>query len=220
MIDLWNDLVNYRAELIDGLWTSVRLALLTFTIGLPAGLVLAVASQSRRKGTRVLAVTLVEIGRGTPALVMLQLVYYGIPITLSGFLSAAIALALTTAAYTSEIIRGGLQAVPRQEIEAGHALGFKDFQILRDIVIPQGLRMAIPPLLGFCIMMFQATSLAFTIAVPELMAQARSISNINFHYFNIFVIAGLLYALITIPSSVMTDRLERKLALHLQHTTT
>jgi polar amino acid transport system permease protein len=110
--------------------------------------------------------------------------------------------------------------VPWQEIEAGHALGFKDFQILRDIVIPQGLRIAIPPLLGFCIMMFQATSLAFTIAVPELMAQARSISNINFHYFNIFVIAGLLYALITIPSSIMTDRLERKLARHLQHATT
>jgi polar amino acid transport system permease protein len=215
MIDIWNDLIAYRAELLDGLWVSIRLALLTFAIGLPAGLILAVASFSKSKPVRVLAIVFVEIGRGTPALVMLQLVYYGIPVTLTGFVAAGIALALTTAAYTSEIIRGGLQAVPGSEIEAGQALGLKDFHVMRDIVIPQGLRIAIPPLLGFCIIMFQATSLAFTIAVPELMAQAKSIANINFHYFNIFVLAGLLYAAITIPASMMTDRLERKLASHL-----
>ncbi len=123
---------------------------------------------------------------------------------------------MTTAAYTSEIIRGGLQAVPAAEIEAGQALGLKNIHIMRDIVIPQGLRIALPPLLGFCIIIFQATSLAFTIAVPELLAQAKSIANVNFHYFNVFVIAGLLYAAITVPSSIMTDRLERKMSRHFQ----
>jgi polar amino acid transport system permease protein len=216
MNEIWSDFMTHRLELIDGLSMSIRLALLTFAIGLPAGLLLAVASFSPAKAVRIISILLVEIGRGTPALVMLQLVYYGIPVTLTGFLSAGIALALTTAAYTSEIIRGGLQAVPEAEIEAGHALGLKNFHVMRDIVIPQGLRIAVPPLLGFCIIMFQATSLAFTIAVPELLAQARSIANVNFHYFNVFVIAGLLYAVITIPASLLTDRLERKMSRHLQ----
>jgi len=216
MNGIWHDFLTYRSELIDGLGVSIRLALLTFALGLPAGLVLAVASFSRSKAVRIIAIILVEIGRGTPALVMLQLVYYGIPVTLTGFLSAGIALALTTAAYTSEIIRGGLQAVPEAEIEAGQALGLKNFHVMRDIVIPQGLRIAIPPLLSFCIIMFQATSLAFTIAVPELLAHARSIANVNFHYFNVFVIAGLLYAVITVPASLLTDRLEQNMSRHLQ----
>lgn len=215
MIGIWNDFVTYRADLVDGLWTSIRLALLTFAMGLPGGLLLAVASFSRRRLVRTLSIVLVEIGRGTPALVMLQLVYYGIPVTLAGFLSAAIALALTTAAYTSEIIRGGLRGVPGGEIEAAEALGFKYFHTMRDVVIPQGLRIAFPPLMGFCIIMFQATSLAFTIAVPELMSQAKSIASSNFHHFNLFLIAGLLYAVITIPASFLTDRVERKLARHI-----
>lgn len=214
MIGILDDFITYRDELIAGLWMSIRLALLTFALGLPGGLMLAVASFSRHKSVRILATVFVEIGRGTPALVMLQLVYYGLPVTLTGFLSAAIALALTTAAYTSEIIRGGLRGVPGGEIEAAEALGLKSFHIMRDVVVPQGLRIALPPLMGFCIIMFQATSLAFTIAVPELMAGAKSIASSNFHYFNLFLIAGLLYALVTIPASLLTDRMERKLARH------
>jgi polar amino acid transport system permease protein len=215
MSGIWTDFLSYRPELIEGLWTSIRLALLTFALGLPGGLLLAVASFSNSKFVKVCSLLFVEVGRGLPALVMLQLVYYGIPVTLTGFMSAGIALALTTAAYTSEIIRGGLQSVPRTEIEAGHALGLRPFHVMRDVIIPQGLRIAIPPLLGFCIIMFQATSLAFTIAVPELMAQAKSLANSNFHYFNMFVLAGIFYASITIPASIATDRLERRLAAHI-----
>lgn len=214
MIDIWNDFITYRGELLDGLWMSIRLVLLTFAIGLPGGLLLAVASFSRQKAVRILVICLVEIGRGTPALVMLQVVYYGIPMTLPGFLSAAIALALTTAAYTSEIIRGGLRAVPEGEVEAAGALGLKNIHVMWDVVIPQGLRIAFPPLMGFCIIMFQATSLAFTIAVPELMAQAKAISSVNFHHFNIFLLAGLLYAVLTIPGSFLTDRIEKRLTRH------
>jgi polar amino acid transport system permease protein len=184
-------------------------------LGLPLGLALAVGASVRRRIVRWLVVGLVEIGRGMPALVMLQVVYNGIPVTLSGFVSAFIALALTTAAYTSEILRGGLQSVPAGEVEAGQALGMKPIHVLRDVIIPQGVRIAIPPLIGFCIVMFQATSLAFVIAVPELTAQAKSISNETFHYFNLFFLAGLLYAVVTISASVLTERAERVLSRHI-----
>jgi polar amino acid transport system permease protein len=89
------------------------------------------------------------------------------------------------------------------------------FDVLRDVIVPQGVRIAIPPLVGFCIVMFQATSLAFVIAVPELTAQAKSIASETFHHFNLFVLAGLLYAVITIPASVMTERATKALSRHI-----
>lgn len=212
---IWSDWLAYDEALLNGLWVSLRLTFMTLLLGLPLGLTLAVCASSRRRAVRWVVVALVEIGRGTPALVMLQVVYNGIPVTLSGFVSAFLALALTTAAYTSEILRGGLQAVPNGEVEAGHALGMKPAHVLRDVIIPQGVRIAIPPLIGFCIVMFQATSLAFVIAVPELTSQAKSLANETFHYFNLFFLAGLLYAVITISASVMTERAEKALSKHL-----
>jgi polar amino acid transport system permease protein len=214
MTGVWNDWLTYKEPLLGGLWVSVRLTFMTLLFGLPLGLALAVGASSRRRIVRGCVVALVEIGRGTPALVMLQVVYNGIPVTLSGFASAFIALALTTAAYTSEILRGGLQAVPAGEVEAGQALGMSSVDVLRDVVIPQGVRIAIPPLIGFCIVMFQATSLAFVIAVPELTAQAKSIANETFHYFNLFLLAGLLYGVITISASALTERVEKVLSKH------
>jgi polar amino acid transport system permease protein len=215
MVGIWNDWLTHHEALLDGLWVSVRLTFMILVLGLPLGLALAVGASVRRRIVRWLVVGLVEIGRGMPALVMLQVVYNGIPVTLSGFVSAFIALALTTAAYTSEILRGGLQSVPAGEVEAGQALGMKPIHVLRDVIIPQGVRIAIPPLIGFCIVMFQATSLAFVIAVPELTAQAKSISNETFHYFNLFFLAGLLYAVVTISASVLTERAERVLSRHI-----
>lgn len=209
MTGLWNDWTAHQEQLMSGFWVSLRLISMTLLLGLPLGLLLAVAASARRRVVRATVVVVIEIGRGTPALVLLQVVYNGIPVTLSGFVCAFLALAITTGAYTSEILRGGLQAVPRGEIEAGHALGMSGFQVLRDVVVPQGVRIAIPPLMGFCILMFQATSLAFIIAVPELTAQAKSIASSTFHYFNLFVIAGVMYALITISASVMTERVEK-----------
>ena len=209
------DLVAYYPQLIGGLWVSIRLAFLTFCIGIPGGLLLAIAAISKRNRIRIFSVTLIEIGRGTPALVVLQVVYFGLPVTLSGFVSAGVALGLTTAAYTSEIIRGGLQAVPEGEIEAAQALGMGRFSALRDVIIPQGMLIALPALVSFCVIMFQATTLAFSIAVPELMSQARSISSSTFHYFNLFVIAGVMYGAITITASALIDRLERRLSRHL-----
>lgn len=209
MTGIWNDWLTHHDQLLDGLWTSLRLTVMALLLGLPAGLLLAVGTSSRRPALRCTVIVLIEIGRGTPALVLLQIVYNGIPVTLTAFICAYIALALTTAAYTSEILRAGLQAVPRGEIEAGHALGMKNLHVLRDVVIPQGIRIALPPLLGFCILMFQATSLAFVIAVPELTSQAKSIANNTFHYFNLFIIAGVLYAVITISASFATEQLEK-----------
>ncbi|MBC7592501.1 MAG: ABC transporter permease subunit [Kineosporiaceae bacterium] len=217
-MSFFNDWGSWLPTLLTGLWASARVAGLSLLLGLPAGLLLALGSGAKSLSVRWTVIGLVELGRGMPALVMLQIVYFGLPnagLTLSALLSSAFAFALTTAAYTSEILRGGLQAVPAGEVEAAEALGLARRDTLRFIVIPQGIRIAIPPLMGFAILIFQVTSLAYTIALPELTSQAYSIGSSSFRYTSVFTLAALLYLAVTIPTSFLTERIEIRLARHL-----
>jgi polar amino acid transport system permease protein len=123
LVSAWS---NWLPHLLDGLLVSVKVTGLSLVIGFSAGLVLALLLSSSSRLVRWPFVLLVEVGRGMPALVMLQLVYFGLPragITLNPFPATVLALSLTTAAYTSEIIRAGLRAVPAGELEAADALG-------------------------------------------------------------------------------------------------
>lgn len=217
-MNILNDWPAYLPGLLGGLGISVQVALLSLLIGVPGGLLLAIGASSKRKFVRILIIGIVEIGRGTPALVVLQIFYFGLPasgLTLSSMAASVVALAATTAAYTSEILRGGLQAVPQGEVEAAGALGMSRRDTLRFIVIPQGFRVAIPSLIGFAILIFQATSLAYTVALPELLSQAYSIGSTTFNYLSVLLLAGLMYAAITIPASWLTSRAEKRLARHL-----
>ena len=217
-MNILNDWPAFLPGLLAGLGVSVQVALLSLLIGIPGGLMLAIGAGSKKKPVRTLIIGIVEIGRGTPALVVLQIFYFGLPasgLTLSSMGASVVALAATTAAYTSEILRGGLQAVPQGEVEAAGALGMSRRDTLRFIVIPQGFRVAIPSLIGFAILIFQATSLAYTVALPELLSQAYSIGSTTFNYVSVLVLAGLMYAAITIPASWLTCRAEKRLARHL-----
>src|SRR5262249_21536406 len=154
-------------------------------IGLPMGLLLALGVQSKSRGANWISLAVVEIGRGAPALVLLQFAYFGLPsagLTLPSFAAATLALAWNTGAYTSEIIRAGLESVPFGEKEAASAIGLTRVDTLRFVILPQGLRAAAPALLGFAAQMLQATSLCFAIALPELTSQAYMIGTNTFRY--------------------------------------
>ncbi|GAB3192671.1 hypothetical protein GCM10027261_05970 [Geodermatophilus arenarius] len=215
LLTSWGD---WLPRLLEGLLTSLQLTVVSLLIGVPLGLALALLSSARNRAVRWTAIGLVEIGRGTPALVMLQFVYYGLPsagLSLTAFVSAIAALSLTTAGYTSEILRGGLQAVPAGETEAAGALGMSRRDTLRYVIVPQGVRIALPSLMGFAILIFQATSLTFTISVVELLSQAYSIGAATFRYLDVLVLAGLLYLAVTIPAGWLTNGTERRLSRHL-----
>lgn len=210
--------IQYGPTLLDGLKVSLTLTLLSLALGLPLGLTFAFGVTAHNRTFRYLSVFFVEVGRGAPALVLLQLMYYGLPnadITLSSMASACLALTWTTAAYSAELIRGGIQSVPPGEVEGSHALGMSYRDCLRFVVIPQGLRIALPSLMGFAVLLFQATSLAYSVAVPELMSQAYSIGSSTFQYLPVFIIAGLLYAAISIPATWLSVYAERMLSRHL-----
>ncbi|GAB3700019.1 amino acid ABC transporter permease [Mariniluteicoccus flavus] len=208
-------MIDYLPNLAQGLLISLQLTVAALALGLPGGLVLALLAASPVKAVRWITIPLVELGRGTPMLVVLQIFYFGLPsfgLTLSSFIAATLALALTTAAYTSEILRGALLSVNEGHIEAAQAMGMRQLDTLRDILLPQAIRVAIPALMGFAILIFQGTSLAYTIALPELLSQAYSAGSSTFRYLAILSIAGLMYAVITVPASILSDRLERRMA--------
>lgn len=217
-MEMLSNWAGWTPQLWKGLKVSLQLTGLALLFGLPLGLLLALASSAKARLLRYLAIVLVEIGRGAPALVVLQMVYYGLPsagISVAAFTSGVIALALTTGAYTSEILRAGLNAVPHREVEAGQALGMTHADILRYVVIPQGVLYAVPALMGFAILIFQLTSLTFTIAIPELLARAYRVGAATYLYLDVLTLAGLMYLAVTIPFGWLVSFTERRLGKHL-----
>lgn len=214
MIDVLAAWGQQLPQMLDGLRISLFIAAVSICLGYPLGLLLAFMVTARNRLAKGFALVVVEIGRGAPALVILYLVYYGLPhvnISFDPVPSACIALTFNAAAYSSEMIRAGLQSVPRGQIEAAHALGLPRGNIWRNIVVPQGLRSSLPGLMGLAIQMFQGTSLAYGIAVPELMKQAYTIGSQNFQYLQVFLLAGVIYAVISIPATWITVVFERRL---------
>ena len=206
-------LFEWLGDLIPGLWVSIQLTVASLLIGLPGGVLLALAVMSPSSVIKWLGLLIVEAGRATPALVVLYLVYFGLPetgLSLSSFASAVIALAFATAAYTSEIFRAGIAGIPQGQLEAGTALALTPRSQLFRIILPQAIRNVIPPLLGWCIILFQGTALAYAIGVRELMARAYNSGTITFQFWDVIVLAGVLYAVICIPLSRLVSRLEAR----------
>jgi polar amino acid transport system permease protein len=209
------DIVDYLPRLGQGLLVSLQLTVLSVVFGYAIGLIFALGVSSTRPWLRWPALVVVEIGRGIPALVVLYIVYFGLPalgVLFENFWAAVIGLTFSAAAYSSEMIRAGIQSVPRGQTEASSALGLPRSTSFSMIVLPQGLRSAIPALMGLAIMSFQATSLAYSISVNELMSQAYQISNITFEYLTVYAVTGLIYAALAVPATWLSVGVERRLS--------
>jgi polar amino acid transport system permease protein len=160
---------------------------------------------------------LVEVGRGLPLLVLLYLFYQGLPqlsVVLSALASAVWAFTWSAAAYATEIIRSSLRSVGSGQREAANAIGLDDQDQFRFVILPQAARIAIPPLLGLAIIMFQLTSLAYVIAYSEVMQSAYFLGTKTFNYFPVFLAAAAVYASVTIPASALVTGIERRLSRH------
>ncbi|MBK5000043.1 amino acid ABC transporter permease [Pseudomonas sp. S31] len=215
ILSFWREILP---SLFDGFALSLQVTAAALVLGIPAGLLLALGLRARHWLLRTPLLALVEIGRGASVLVLLQFVYFGLPsagMTLGAFMSVTLAFTWCTAAYTSEILRAGLEAVPQGQREAAQALRLNRLDTLRLILLPQGLPIAIPALLGFSILMLQASSLAFVVALPELMSKAQLIGSNTFQYMPIFTLVALLFAVICIPATVVVGQLERRLSRHI-----
>ena len=210
MIDSWG---AWFLDLLPGLVVSLELTAMFLLLGLPYGLLLAVGGLQKSGLVRWPSLVVMELGRGVPALVLIYLVYFGLPqadLTLEAFLSASIALAISFGSYISEVFRSGFTTLPQGQLDAAAALGLPRSTTFRRVVLPQALKIVFPPLLGWTIVYFQATSLAFAIAVPELLSRAYTLATINFEYLSLLAAAGIMYAAICIPASLVVEHLGRR----------
>jgi polar amino acid transport system permease protein len=207
---------SYLPDFLAGLLVSLQLTGAALAIGLPAGLLLALASASPAAPLRWTSIAVIEVGRGSPGLIVLYLVYYGLPqlgLTWSSFASASLALGFSTAAYSAEVFRGGINAVPAGQREASRALGLGRGAELRFVVLPQAVRAVVPPLVGVAILLFQGTSLAFAIAVPELLSRAYNTATITYRFVATLGLAGVLYAVVALLAVALL-RLRRPRRAH------
>ncbi|CAN7535407.1 amino acid ABC transporter permease [Neorhizobium sp. LjRoot104] len=161
--------------LLRGLINTFLLGVAGIGIGIPIGLAIALLRLYGPKPVRYLTVFYIDIFRAAPMLVVLILIYYALPfvgIRLSSWTSAGLAFSIVMAAYSAEIFRSGIEGIPRGQFEAAAALGLPFLVTLRKVVLPQAIRIVIPPMTNNCVSMFKDTSLASTVALPELLKEA------------------------------------------------
>lgn len=200
--------------LVQGLVVTVFLGVVSFALGSALGLVIALARLSHVRVLRWFAVGYVSIFRGTPLLIQILLIYFGLPqvgIRLEPIPSAILALTLHAAAYLSENFRSGIMAVERGQWEAAFALGMSYPIVFRRIVAPQAARIAIPPVGSRFIALMKDTSLASVVTVVELTRVAERVGSSTFRYIEMFVIVALIYWVVNTALSFGQELLERRL---------
>ena len=196
-------------------WTLV-LSAGAFVFGGLIGAAIALARVSSLRPLRWFAVGYIRLFQGTPLLLQLFLVFFGgdlLGIGLGPYLSAILGLSLNAGAFLGEIWRGALQAVPSGQNEAARALGLGYWPRMLRVVGPQALRIAIPPTVGFLVNLVKSTSLAAIIGFVELTRAGQMINNATFQPFKIFGIVAALYFLLCWPLTIVSRRLERRLAV-------
>jgi polar amino acid transport system permease protein len=195
-----------------GLQQTLLLSLLTVPLGLAAGFAFALLSTRREPWLRWPLMVVIDIFRAIPPLVLLILLYAGLPfagLDLGAWGAVALAFLLNTGAYYAEILRAGIEAVPRGQPEAARALGLRRWQVWIFVVLPQAVRNVLPDLIGNTLEVVKLTSIASVVALPELLFQARQAQSITFNATPI-VVAAIAYFLLLWPCVRLLSRLENR----------
>jgi polar amino acid transport system permease protein len=211
----WQDFFGYliSAYILGGVLTTLWLTLAGMAGGLVLGSVLALSRRSRRRPWRMLAAFYVWLFRGTPLLVQLLVIYTCLPLAglrLSVIESALLGLVLNEAAYLAEIIRAGLDAVPRGQVDAAQAIGLRPWLALRLVVAPQALRVVIPPLGNSVNGLLKTTSITSVISMEELLRRTQLLIADRFEVLELFAVAAIYYLLLTSAWELVQRRLERR----------
>lgn len=171
----WDVMVRAFPMLMRGVWNTVLLGCASILFGGIAGLAICLARLYGPRPVRLLAVGYIDILRAMPILVLLILIYYALPfvgIRFSSFTSATLALSMVLAAFTAEVCRAGIESIPRGQFEAAAALGLNFWTAMRKVILPQAIRVVIPPLTSNCVSIYKDTALASVVAMPDLLKQA------------------------------------------------
>lgn len=203
----------FLITLLGGWPETVTVAMGALIFALIFGLIVALMRISRWRALRYPAIAYMEIFRGTPALVQLFVIYFGLPdigFEPSPFQAAIVGLGLNGAAYLSEVYRAGIESIHAGQMEAALSLGMTPARALQYIVLPQAIRTMLPPITNFAIVLLKDTAIVFAVGVVEIMALARNLVTETLQSAAVYLIAGGIYLCVTIPMARLAAILERQ----------
>ena len=204
--------LEYLPELLRGAVVSVELTFCVMLISLVFGLIIALMRLSRPLLPRTISTIYVEVVRGTPCLLQLFYIYFVLPafgIRFDPFMAGVIGLSVNYSAYLSEVYRAGIIAVPRGQLEAAHALGMSRAKMMRLIILPQAIRVVVPPLGNYFISLFKDTALCSVVGVQELLFKGQIITARSYQYFTVYTLTAILYFSVGYPAAIFVRWLER-----------
>jgi polar amino acid transport system permease protein len=210
----WKVFVDTLPLLLKGLWITIGLGVAGIVLGAAGGLLLALLRLYAPAPVRFLTISYINVFRAIPLLVLLIVIYYALPfvgLRLNSFTSATMALSLVSAAYSAEILRAGIEGVPRGQSEAARALGLSKIRQMTDVILPQAIKLVIPPLTSNSINVMKDTSLASVVAMPDLLKQATQAEALAANPTPL-ISAALIYIVLLLPFVSLAGVAEVKLA--------
>lgn len=209
-------LTRYYMFFVSGVKNTVLLAAFSVCLGAIFGVFLALMKISKNRILKIISTSYIEFIRGTPLLVQLYIIYYGLPnigINLPDFLAGIIALSINSSAYVAEIIRAGIQAVDKGQMEAARSLGMTQNMAMRYIIIPQAFKNILPALGNEFIVVIKESSIVSIIGIHELMYNADTVRGNTFQPFEPLIVVALIYFIITFALSKLLGFAERRLQI-------
>jgi len=203
-------------EFYQGMLITIELTLVGLLMGFVLGLPAALARVYGSKPVRWLAIGYIELFRGTPLLVQLFLIYFGLPdfgVTLSRMTAAYLALGLNSGSYQAEYFRSAIQAIGRDQMMAARALGMTRLQAIIHIILPQALRLVIPAWSNEPVSLLKTTAIAFLIAVPDLMTKAKLVASRTYDPIGTYLAVAIIYLILVFILSELLKFLERRMRI-------
>ncbi|HWR64414.1 MAG TPA: amino acid ABC transporter permease [Candidatus Thermoplasmatota archaeon] len=208
--------INSLPDLFSGLGYTLLLTFISITAGFFLGLALGLGRVYGNKIVNGFCVGYIELIRGTPLLVQLFIIYFGLPqigIIFSPIQAALLGLALNSGAYQAEYLRGSIQSVESGQMSAARSLGMNRLGSIRHVILPQALRISIPAWSNEFIYLLQYSSIAYIIGVTELTAEGKFIAGETFRYLEMFAMIAVIYLILTIVSTEIIDRVAKHFSI-------
>lgn len=209
-------LQNYWPVFLEGFINTIIASIVALIFSMLIGTIMGMLQLSSNKFVKVLADIYVEVFRNIPLLVIVMFFYVAIPmyfVTISGFWAGTIGLTIYTSSFIADNVRAGILTVPAGQMEAGLSQGLERTQIMRHIILPQAIRIVLPPLGNQFINLVKNSSILAMVAGLDLMYFGDFVAMETFNTFDTYIIIGLMYLVLTVPLSIATKRLEEKLDL-------
>ena len=211
------DVIAFLPPLLHGALLTIAVSVLAFLLALVCGLFLGIARISRWMVIRGLATAYIQFIRGTPLLLQLFFIYYVLPyagLVLSPFVSGVLGLTINYAAYMAEVFRAGIAAVPKGQWEAASAVGMSRRRMMRRIILPQALRIVVPPIGNFFVSIFKDSALVSVITMRDLMFSGELLASATFKHFEIFAMVAVIYFIISYPTAKFVEFIEGRMDIY------